>query len=311
MKKLAALLLVFAMVFAFVACGDDAKDPETTTANSDVITDVSDDITEAVADPANPDASESETQAAPADDASTVAPSEDTTDTTAVETTVNVAELTAPTATADIVALYNNAVNGAFNAKAGFQKTRSTDNEVLDAGVALKALKSLVYKFAGIGEENKYTVSVTKGNWESDAKKHYLRKSTLTAADVTGAKCTLANGKYTITLNIKGGNSVGSQDKKYTNAPLDKCGLCVGKEDKGYYDHKTAEVVYDAVEGTYAGAKIEESYSNAKAVAVVDAATGRLEKLSVDFDIKVYIDISIGKGTATGTSHVRYTDFKY
>ncbi len=306
MKKLAALLLVFAMVFAFVACGDDAKAPETTTAANEEITEsVSDEeSTASIGEPATEDIVGTDNDAsAPSEEAST--------DTAAVETTVNVAELTAPTATADIVALYNNAVTGAFNAKAGFNKTRSTDNEVLDAGVALKALKSLVYKFAGIGEENKYTTTVTKGNWDSDTRRHYLRKSTLTANDVTGANCTLANGKYTITLNIKGGNSVGSKDKKSTNAPLDKCGLCVGNEDKGYYDHKTAEVVYDAVEGTYAGAKIEESYSNAKAVAVVDAATGRLEKLSVDFDIKVYIDISIGKGTATGTSHVRYTDFKY
>lgn len=307
MKKLVALLLVLAMAFAFVACGDSKKPEETTTeaANEEIIEPVSKEETDIPdEEPVTDDIVGTDNDAsAPSEEASTDAPIE--------ETTVNVAELTAPTATADIVTLYNNAVNGAFNAKAGFHKTRSTDNEVLDAGVALKALKSLVYKFAGIGEENKYDTTVTKGKWDSDTRRYYLRKSTLTANDVTGANCTLANGKYTVTLNIKGGNSVGSKDKKYTNAPLDKCGLCVGNEDKGYYDHKTAEVVYDAVEGTYAGAKIEESYSNAKVVAVIDAATGHLEKLSVDFDIKVYIDISIGKGTATGTSHVRYTDFKY
>lgn len=306
MKKLVALLLVFVMAFAFVACGEN-KDPEETTTTA-----ANEEITETVPDEEPVSDEEPVTDDIVGTDNDVSNPSEEaSTDAAVEETTVNVAELTAPTATADIVALYNNAVNGAFSAKAGFQKTRTTDNEVLDAGVALKALKSLVYKFAGIGEENKYTASVTKGNWESDAKKHYLRKSTLTAADVTGANCTLANGKYTITLNIKNGSSVGSKDKQSTNASLDKCGLCVGTEDKGYYDHKTAEVIYDAVEGTYAGAKIEESYSNAKAVAVVDAATGHLEKLSVDFDIKVYIDISIGKGTATGTTHVRYTDFKY
>ena len=182
---------------------------------------------------------------------------------------------------------------------------------MLDAGVALKAFKSLVYKFIGIGAENQYSETVTKGKWDTDTRRYYLRKSTLTASDITGATCTLANGKYTITLNIKGGNSVGSADKKFTNAPLDKCGICVGNEDKGYYDHKTAEVIYDAIEGTYAGAKVEESYNNAKVVAVIDGATGHLEKLSVDFDIKVFIDISIGKGTATGSSHVRYSDFKY
>ena len=303
MKKLVALLLVLAMAFAFAACGGNKDNGETTTAASDETTAADTDVTAASEDAnatVTPDASE------PTSDVTAA-----TEESTAPETTANVAELVAPTATADILNIYNNAVNSAYNARAGFKKTRSTDNEVLDAGVALKAFKSLVYKFIGIGAENQYSETVTKGKWDTDTRRYYLRKSTLTASDITGATCTLANGKYTITLNIKGGNSVGSADKKFTNAPLDKCGICVGNEDKGYYDHKTAEVIYDAIEGTYAGAKVEESYNNAKVVAVIDGATGHLEKLSVDFDIKVFIDISIGKGTATGSSHVRYSDFKY
>lgn len=304
MKKLIALLLVFATIFAFAACGkDNGDDKVTATESAAETTAPADDVTAASQD-ANvtvaPDSSEAASDPTAASEVST-----------APETTVNVAELVAPTATADILTVYNNAVNGAFNARAGFKKTRSTDNEVLDAGVALKAFKSLVYKFIGIGAENQYSETVTKGKWDSDTRRYYLRKSTLTANDLSGATCTLVNGKYTVTLNVKGGNSVASSDKKTTNAPLDKCGICVGNEDKGYYDHKTAEVIYDAIDDTYAGASIQESYNNAKVVAVIDAATGKLEKLSVDFDIKVFIDIGIGKGTATGTSHVRYSDFKY
>ena len=146
MKKLVALLLVLAMAFAFAACGGNKDNGETTTAASDETTAADIDVTAASED-ANatvaPDASE------PASDATAA-----TEESTAPETTANVAELVAPTATADILNIYNNAVNSAYNARAGFKKTRSTDNEVLDAGVALKAFKSLVYKFIGIGAEN-------------------------------------------------------------------------------------------------------------------------------------------------------------
>ena len=78
-----------------------------------------------------------------------------------------------------------------------------------------------------------------------------------------------------------------------------------------HFDHKTGEVIYDAISGAYAGATIDEKYSNAKITAVVDGATGNLVKLTVEFDIDVAIDIGIGSGTATATTHIIYTDFKY
>lgn len=306
MKKILALLLAAVLVFSFAACGKKDTTEETTTTTEAM------DVTEApvnaetqapgeaVSDPTAPVSDDASTPDASAPDASTT---EGTTAAPKIEK--------APETKAEIIAVYNNAVNSAFDAKAGFYKERMTDNEKLDAGVALKAFKSLVYKFMGVGEENKYTETVTKGKWDSDAKRHYLRKSTLTEADVTNATCTANGNQYTIVLNVKGGNSKGSESQKFTNAPIDKCGICVGKEDKGYYDHKTGEVIYDAIEGTYAGAVIEESYKNAKVTAVVDGATGHLVKLTVEFDIAVAIDISIGSGTATATTHIFYKDFKY
>ena len=114
------------MAFAFAACGGNKDNGETTTAASDETTAADIDVTAASED-ANatvaPDASE------PASDATAA-----TEESTAPETTANVAELVAPTATADILNIYNNAVNSAYNARAGFKKTRSTDNEVLDQG---------------------------------------------------------------------------------------------------------------------------------------------------------------------------------
>lgn len=306
MKKVLAIILALALtlgaVMLLASCGKNDN-------NEPTEAEVTEEITEAEGEEATGAEGEEATEAEEAAEAEVT---EEATEAAAEETTAE-EETTAamPTETADIVAYYNDAVNGAFNAKAGFNKERYTDNEVMDAGVALKAFKSLVYKFVGIGAENKYTESVSKGAWESDARKNYLRKSTLTAGDVTGATCTDNGGKYTVVINVKPGNSVANESQKNTSAPVDKCGICVGNEDKGYYDHKTAEVIYDAIDDTYAGAKISENYSNARITAVIDSATGNLESLKVEFDMAVNIDISIGSATASGTTHIVYKDFKY
>lgn len=308
MKKFLAILLAAAMLFAFAACGEDTTTDETTTTTA---ADIAEEITES-ADPAQTE------ENLPADATTDVDTSEDATadasaaneSTTAAETTA--AAVAAPATTAEIIALYNNAVNSAYNAKAGFEKERSADNEKLETSGALGAFKDLVYQFMGIGAENKYTETVTKGNWDSDLPHHYLRKSTLTAADITNATCTEKNGQYTVILSVKGGNSKGSESEKYTNAPIDKCGICVGDEDKGYYDHKTGPVIYDALDDIYGSAVIEEKYDNAKVTAVIDGATGNLVKLTVEYDITCTIDVGIvGSGDASGTAHILYKNFKY
>ncbi len=292
MKKILAVLLACSMLFAFAACGGNNEETTTTAAPE---------TTEAPV----------ETTAPAADE--TTAPAEDVTDAAGETTTAADAETTtavAPTETADIIAYYNTAINKAYDARVGFNKERYTDNETLNAGFLLKTFGSLIYSFMGIGEENRYTMDVTKGEWESDVPHHYLRKSTLSAADVTKATCTDDNGKYTITLNVKGGTSKASKSESWTKAPIDKCGICVGDADKSYFDHKTAPVIFSAIGEVLSSAVIEESYPNAKVVAVIDSATGNLVSLTVEFDINVVIDAA-GGGNATGTTHVIYKNFKY
>lgn len=293
MKKILAILLAAALLFGFAACSKDEPLAETapaTTDEFDLFEAEFDDVTDAT-----PDSSADA-------DATNVDPSAGATE----------AVKAVPATTAEILAAYNNAVNSAYDAKAGFEKERSTDNEKIEGGgVVFSAAKDLIYKFMGVGADNKYTEKVTKGNWDSDSNCHYLRKSTLTEADITNATCKESNGKYLIVLNVKGGSSRGSEGEKFTKAPIDKCGICVGNEDKGYYDHKTGEVIYDALAGTYAGADIKESYKNAKISAIVDAATGKIVSLKVEFDIDVEIDIKVTSGTATATTHVSYKNFDY
>ncbi len=303
MKKILALLLAAALLFSFAACGKDdtTADTTTTTAADDVAEDttaaiVEDDTTAAIADDTT----------APAEGETEVAPVEGESTTAAEETTL----AAAPATTEEIIAYYNNAINKAYTAKVGFNKERYTDNETLNAGFLLKTFGDLIYQFMGIGAENKYTMDVTKGDWAEDVPHHYLRKSTLTAADVTAAKCTESNGKYTIVLNVKPGNSKASKNESYNNSPIDKCGICVGDLDKSYFDHKTAPVIYAAIGEVLSSAVIEESYNNAKVVAVIDAATGNLVSLTVEYDINVVIDAA-GGGNATGSTHIFYKNFKY
>lgn len=303
MKKILAILLAFSMLFAFAACGEDKTTDETTTTTTEAVVDESTPVADESA-PAVDESAPVADESVPAVDES--APVEET---TVAESTVP-AIAAAPTATADIIALYNKTINDAYAAKVGFSKERYTDNESLNAGFLLKTFGDLVYSFMGIGAENKYTMEVTKGQWEGDVPHHYLRKSTLSAADVTAAKCTESNGKYTITLNVKPGNSKASKSESWTKAPIDKCGICVGDLDKSYFDHKTAPVIYAAVGQVVSSAVITESYDNATVVAVIDAATGNLVSLTVEFDINVVIDAA-GGGNATGTAHVFYKNFKY
>lgn len=305
MKKLAALLLVLVMVLSFAACGGKTE-PEETTLPEEITSEEasSEEISsEPVSEDTSAEVTEEVTSNVGGVDASEVV--------TEASSTPAAAPVSAPSSKAEIVALYNSAVNSAVEAKAGFNKARYVDGESFELSLALKPFRSLVEKFVGIGADNRYSETVAQGKWDSDPKRAYLRNSTISEADLTGATCTKDGNFYVVTLNIKDGNSHGGKSNSSTNAPVDKCGICVGTEDKGYYDHKTGEVIYSAIGGTYAGADISESYNSAKAVAKIDAATGKIVSLTVTYKIRVAIDIGIGSGIAAGNSHIEYTNIKY
>ena len=310
MKKLLAVLLALAMLAALASCGSKTGGDEsssTTLTEADTAEAVTDE-TEAVTQESETDKAEESTEAEESkteedkSEKETEKKEEEEEETQAVK---------APETKAEVLTAYNDAINGAYSAKAGFSKERYTDNAQYDMSIVLNTFKSLVEKFIGIGESNKYSETVTKGQWDSDAKHHYLRKSTLTEADISNATCKTEGNNYVFTIDIKGASSVGNKNSRQSSGPIDKCGICVGNEDKNYYDHKSGPVIYDAIGGTFENAEIKESYSNAKAVAKVDKETGKLVSLTVTFDIKVDISGVGGKGTATGTTHIAYKNFKY
>lgn len=302
MKKLVALLLAVAMLLSFAACGEKTPDPVETTVPEET-TDAGEVVDATTAGEEDSTAEEPVSDEVTTLEGETIAEGETT---SAEEATIGAM----PVAKDEIIKYYNDAVNKAVAAKVGFNKLRYVDNEKLNAGILLKTFGDVMYKFMGIGAENKYTMDVAKGQWESDLPHQYLRKSTLSAADVTGATCTANGNQYTIVLNVKGGSSYADKNSKSNNSPIDKCGICVGDGDKSYFDHKTAIVIYDAIDDILGGAKVSESYKNAKVKAVIDSTTGRLVSLTVEYDISVVIDVA-GGGNATGAAHVFYKNFKY
>ncbi len=308
LTRIAALLLVFAMIFAFAACKDNKDtDTDTTTAAAGEVEDTvaggdTAESTEAVSGDTTDVSAEDSTAAETETDASgnVVEPEADAP-----------AAVAKPSTTAEIIKYYNDATAKAFKSKVGFKKYRITGNEKMDSNPIVEQFKDVIYKFMGIGSANAYSETVVKGKWDADTKHHYLRTSTLTAGDVTSASCTESGGNYVITMNIKPGTTYATKGSIKNNAPLDKCGICVGDEDKSYYDHKRASVIYDAISEMFGSAIVDESYKNAVVTATIDADTGNLVKLVVKFDIAVTTQKTMGTISATGTSTVTYSDFKY
>ncbi|MBQ3150313.1 MAG: hypothetical protein IJB86_03605 [Clostridia bacterium] len=298
--RILSLVLALVMVASFAACGGN-KEGETTTEPAVETTVPAADVETTLP------AEDAQTTAADATEVATEAATEEATEEATTEAAL---PSEAPTETADILKLYNDATAKVASAKPQFTKKRESVANTYDAGVALKAFKGLVYQFMGIGSENIFTETIAKNG--DNYTKHFLA-SKLTAADVTSAACTADDkGNFTVNLSIKGGNSsVNEGTLEGINAPIDKCGISAGLNDKDYYDHKTAQNVYDAIDDVASGATIKESYSNAKLTAVIDAE-GNLTSLKVTFDMAFDISKVYGSsGTATASTEVIFSDFKW
>ncbi len=219
----------------------------------------------------------------------------------------------APSSVADVLSYYNTATKKVVDNKVLFSKERSSVEKSYEAGLALNTFKGLVYQFMGVGDENKYSHTVTADETKDSYHKYFLA-SKLTASDVKSAKCVDSNGTYTITISLKDGASSVENGSvvKAGNTPLDKCGISAGENDKDYWDHKNAQNVYSAISSVAEKANIKESYSNATLKAVINSKTGNLTSLTVSFDFKFDISNIMGsKGVATGKSTVVMKGFKW
>lgn len=216
---------------------------------------------------------------------------------------------------AEILNIYNSATKKAADKKVAFSKSRNTIEKKYEAGVALKTFKSLVYQFMGVGDANKFSKTVTAEDKDSYYK--YFLASSLTQADLAAAPVCKDNGNsYTITLKLKDGSSAvtGGKVTQNSKTALDKSGIACGENDKDYWDHKTAQNIYAAIDDVPGckSATIKERYSNAVVVMNVTKKDNTITSMKADFDFHVDIDGVMGSsGVAEAKSSLTMSGFKW
>ncbi len=306
MKKILAIILALVLVVggAVVLTSCNGNDEPETTTLADESTTLADEST-TLADESTTLADESTTLA---DESTTLAEGESET----VSEEASTEAATAPATTDEILAVYNDAINGAISAKAGYAKKRVTAIQSLEGGALMKIglVQDAVSDFLGVG---------TKEYPNEKGKAEYMGKASLSASDVTSATCKEADGKYTITINLKDGASNSSASGKSDSSPLNKSGLFVGEGDKSAYDYKNADNIYVALNGLDE-ASVEAVKLNAtkgKIVAEIDATTGNIVNLTVSFDFNAnltkvkYAIASISEATGIADTTVTFSNFKY
>ncbi len=219
----------------------------------------------------------------------------------------------APKTKAEIVNYYNTASKKVETNKVLFTKERSTVEKKYDAGIAFKTFKKVVYKFMGVGSDNKFTHTVSAEDTKDSYFKYY-KASTLKATDVTKAAITENGGAYTITLNLANGSSQVKNGKTVSagNTALDRCGIAVGEKDKDYWDHKNAENLNSGISEIASSANIDESYTGAVVKAVIDAKTGNIKQVNVTFTFNCNIsNVLSSSGTAQAETSLVMKNFKW
>ncbi len=217
----------------------------------------------------------------------------------------------APSTKEEIVAAYNNAVNKVVDEKAGYTKSRNTVVKEMNGGDLMSLAEGVVKDFLGDGITN-YTN--TKGT-----SKYFLNAS-LTADNVTDATCQLSDGNYIITLNLKDGQSTATKSSSRDTSALAKSGLFTGNVANSDYDYLSSASIYSAATSASSSLKIESIKSkntNVKIVAAIDAATGKLVTLTIDYDWTVemsnvkYIVVSVSKADGKAQTSVALSNFQW
>ncbi len=149
------------------------------------------------------------------------------------------------------------------------------------------------------------TKPVTKGQWNTDTNKYFLRASTLGTGDVTAASGKQSGSNYIITINIKNGNSYATKGTATCNAPSTRAESASATRTRVTMTTREPAASMTPSTKFTAAQRSPESYWAQSLPQPSTPATGHFVKLDVKFDITVNIDIGIGKPTATGTSYVK------
>ena len=284
-----ALLMAAIMVLTFAACGGN-DEPETTTQAP---------VAESTEDVNATEAPEVESTEAASDVESTEPASEaESTEAASEAESTEATEVVVPTDKAEIVALYNEATAYAKTAKPGFSKTVTTELQNLEMGAIgkLDMVRDAVGGFLGEGTE---TIKVAKGKATDE-----IVKSTLSAADVTAAKCKLsADGKYyEVEITVK----------NETNPLKGKSAL-----NKFTNDYKDVNEMHEGLKGEGASAEtitctVKTATIKAK-IAVADKSFSALDyTIKIDALLeKVNYVLTVKQATGTIYTTAKYANFAY
>ena len=296
-KKIIAALMALVLLFAFAACGSKTNG-DTTTTEADTIEDItSEDITEEPATDATEasatDASATDATEASATDASaTDASATDASSADASESETETTEAPkAPQTKAEIVAYFNDAVNGIK--KDAKSATRNYSKISLAGSTKLPGWANTAAKLVGgadkfiddqlaknskgsetfTGSQIKETYPVEGESWASK----------LTEADVKSATCTESNGKYTITIVTVNDNT--SENAKHGSGHAPKA-----------FNVPLPATINENVPGfakNMIGGSAAMEYPSSTYKIVVDAKTGHVESANTD----LYWTIHFGTDT--------------
>ena len=298
MKKILAILLAAAMLFAFAACGDKTSE-ETTTAP------VAEDTTAAVVEDTTAAVVEDTTAAVVED---TTAAVEDTTAAAVEDTTAAVEDTTAAAPTADMtkaefVAFLNaetaKAAKGSYNYNRDCSYTSPVDvggatgilNGIISAIDENSRLDTVVGDFLGIG--------VKKGTMPKDGLKsdYQIKATKLTEADLGNFAAN--NGVYTFTL-------ADATNPKKTNAtPFSRF----------TNDFITHEEVVDGIAGFTTAITVNDTtvnYKNIKVTVTVEDGKITNIKYSYAFDAVLVLKAGIKiTGNGAAVTKAEFSNIKY
>ncbi len=287
MKKILALLLAFAMLFAFAACGGN-EEPETTTAPVADATDAP-----AVDDPA--------TDAPAVDAPSADAPAVD--DPSAADPSA--ADPSAPAApagemtAAQFVAFYNAESAKAAKGSYKYNRTCSYVNPI-DVGNMTNALNkvikmvdensdlnSVVGGFLGIGNK---TGNFPKDDPDDD---YQIKAAKLTEADLQNFKYDAATGTYSFTL-------ANAANPKKTNATP------ISRFMNDFITHEEVDSgIKDAAGNLIKLTSTDVKYSNIKVT--VKVANGKIAEIGYQYDFAATLSLSIIGGKVNGSGSAKTT----
>lgn len=288
-KKILAVLLAFAMLFAFAACGGNSNKEDTTTTTEDPFASFGEEATEAATDAteaASDEATEAESDAteAASDDVSaesTEAASDATTE----------AAVKAPETKEEIVAYFNTAINNVKpNSKSitSNSMVHSVAGEVTGVpGIIDTVLGGTGNFISGFMGPDDSKANVT---WTSAADKNAYFPvegetwaSKLTAADVQSAQIKEANGKYMIRITTVADGKSANVTHGSGHAP---------KAFNVVMPAVISENIPGAVASIFSIGTIEMNYPSSTVTVTVDAATGNV--LTAVYELYWTINIPLG-----------------